>query len=567
VAVTGRRAGIAALALYSLLAFLFWGLGPLIEPGRQYVGVFDDPQIPIWSLAWWLHAIEHGANPFYTHEIWAPSGVDLAWVNTVPPVALLFAPLTWLLGPVPAYDVAAVLLPAVSAWTAYVLCRHLTGGRFWASLVGGYLFGFSSYILGHVLGQPQLTAVFAIPLVGLVLARAVEGRYDRRAIVLRLTPLLALQLYLSLEVALTLTLVLGLGLVIGFLLAAPYRQRLVHLLVPVAVSYAVGALLAAPILYYALTSLRITGFTPPGAYTADLLNFFVPTHLEAVGAGWSHALSKHWSGNSTEQGAFVGVPLFVMIVLYARHGWRTLRGRFLLVALAVLTYLSLGPRLRVAGHGILPLPTVLGHEKVTLPVIGTKFLPLFDNILPVRFLVYASLASAVIVALWMSATRHRVLRWLLPALTVLLLLPNPGAGVWATTYATPPFFTSAAFRGCVAPGEIVLPEPPGQGGQSNLWQVESRYRFRLAGGRLQTSPPSVFLHPDGIAQISVGYLPVRNQPQLLKQYFAAKGVSAVIVDKRQARIWAPSLDKVAKRQDLGGVLFYRVGGVGRAGCG
>jgi hypothetical protein len=173
----------------------------------------------------------------------------------------------------------------------------------------------------------------------------------------------------------------------------------------------------------------------------------------------------------------------------------------------------------------------------------------------------------VIGALWTAAARPGVLRWLLPALTVLLLLPNPGAGVWATTYGTPSFFTSAAFRDCLAPGEIVLPEPTGQGGQANLWQVASAFRFKLAGGRLQTSPPSVFLHPAGIAQISVGYLPVRNQSELLRQYFAAKGVSAVIVDKRQAGIWAPALDRIAKRRDLGGVLFYRVAGRARDGCG
>jgi len=483
----------------------------------------------------------------------------------VTPVALVLAPLTALLGPVPAYDVAAVLLPAAGAWSAYLLCRHLTG-RFWPSLVGGYLFGFSSYMLGHVLGQPQLTAVFAIPLIALVLVRAVEGAYDRRGIVLRLAPLVALQLYLSLEVALTATIVLALALVLGFLLAPPYRRTLLHLLVPTAISYAIAAVLAAPILWYALTDVRITGFTPPQAYTADLLNFVVPTHLEAVGAGWAHALSKHWSGNSTEQGAFVGVPLLVMVVLYARSERPVLRRRFLLSALAATAYLSLGPRLHVAGHGIIPLPTVLGHEKVTLPVIGTKFLPLFDNILPVRFLVYFALAAAVIVALWTATTRHSVLRWLLPLLTVLLLLPNPGAGVWATTYELPAFFTSAAFRNCLAPGEIVLPDPPGQGGQSNLWQVGSKFRFRMAGGRLQTSPPSVFLHPPGIAQISVGYLPVSNQAQLLRQYFAAKGVTAVIVDKREAGIWAPALDRIAARQDVGGVLLYRVGGTNRTRC-
>ncbi len=42
-----------------------------------------------------------------------------------------------------AYDVAAILLLALAAWTAYLLCLHVTWRRR-PSLVGGYLFGFSS---------------------------------------------------------------------------------------------------------------------------------------------------------------------------------------------------------------------------------------------------------------------------------------------------------------------------------------------------------------------------------------------------------------------------------------
>ena len=40
-----RHARLIAFGAYALLAFLFFGLGPLIEPGRQYIGVLDDPQI------------------------------------------------------------------------------------------------------------------------------------------------------------------------------------------------------------------------------------------------------------------------------------------------------------------------------------------------------------------------------------------------------------------------------------------------------------------------------------------------------------------------------------------
>ena len=112
----------------------------------------------------------------------------------------------------------------------------------------------------------------------------------------------------------------------------------------------------------------------------------------------------------------------------------------------------------------------------------------------------------------------------------------------------------------------MLPEPVGSGGQAILWQAENGFRFRLAGGRLQTSPPSPFHHPPGIAQISVGYPPVANQTELLRNYFRAKQVTGVIVDKREASIWAPALDRIAKPQDVGGVLLYRVGESAPAGC-
>ena len=89
----------------------------------------------------------------------------------------------------------------------------------------------------------------------------------------------------------------------------------------------------------------------------------------------------------------------------------------------------------------------------------------------------------------------------------------------------------------------------------------------MAGGRLQTSPPSSFQHPPGIAQIAVGYPPVRNQAQLLGQYAKAKNVTLAIVDKRWASTWSPALDRIASAQDLGGALVYRLGGPPLRRCG
>jgi hypothetical protein len=559
------RPASAAFATYLGLSFVFFGLRLVLEGGSQYIGSYDDPQIPIWSFAWWPHALLHGENPFFTHYVWSPAGVNLAWVNSVPIVSIVFAPLTLLVGPIASYNVAAIALPAISAWAAFLLCRHLTG-TWWPSLVGGYLYGFSSYIVGHVTGQPQLTAAFVIPLLALLVLRYTEGTVGRRRVALLSGLLLGTQLLISMEVAFTLTFVLLVALALAYALFPIRRERILSLLLPLVGGYAIAAVIASPFLYYALTAVRISGFQRPSDFVADLVNIFIPTHVELSGAGWFHELSKHFPGNYTEQGAFIGLPLLAVIVLFARSRWQSAACRFLVILVALSVLASLGPELTVRGHGVFPIPTPFGHDSITVPGVGRKFLPLFNNALPVRFALYTSLGVAVIVALWMaSRPAGEVWAWLLPAFGVLLMLPNPGANVWTTTYKIPPFFTDAKYRSCLAPSETVLPQPVRSGGPEMLWQVAADFRFRMAGGRLQTSAPTSFLHPPSIARISIGDPPSPGPGyvKLLRAYFAAKGVTSVLVDKSQAAIWTPPLDQIARRQDVGGVILYRVGGAPR----
>ena len=118
---------------------------------------------------------------------------------------------------------------------------------------------------------------------------------------------------------------------------------------------------------------------------------------------------------------------------------------------------------------------------------------------------------------------------------MLLLVPNPGAGVWATTYSVPAFFTSARVPAAAStPGEIVLPEPVGSGRPGDA--VAGGLGVPLPdGGRPapDLAAERRSMHPPGIAQIAVGYPPVREPgaaaPAATSQ---AKDVTLVIVDKR-----------------------------------
>jgi hypothetical protein len=535
-----------ALTGYSLAAFLYLGVRLLVEPGNHYLGFGPDPKAFIWCFGWWPHAILHGENPFVTGAIWAPDGVNLIWTTSIPGLSLLFAPLTLLVGPVVSYNVAAVLLPAFAAWTGFLLCRHLTRAL-WPGLVGGYLFGFSSYVFGQDEGHPHMTAVFLVPLVALVVVRYLERGLSGGALALRLGPLLGLEFLISTEVTFTLALAMVLAIALGVALLPGRRRSLVALLGPLAASCAFAALLTAPFVYYALTGFRAGAFHPPEDYVTDLLNFAIPTKLALASLGWARSISNRFPGNGAERGGYLGIPLILIVALFAWGRARTPSGRFLLAALLLAVIGTLGARLSIDGHRSVRLPWAL---------VGRW--PLFDNVLPERIAMYVSLVTAIMAALWTAARPPGVARWLLPGLAVLALLPNPDAGVWASRYAVPAFFTASAYRGCLAPGEIVLPLPVSAQSESMLWQAENGYRFRMAGGNIAPRPPGVFLAAKGIASIAEGGVVPPSRWRELATYIRVEHVTGVVVDPRLAASWAGALAHLARPLRRGGVDVYRL---------
>ena len=268
---------VPVLMAYVAISFAYFGWRLLPHPGRAIVGSGPDPLIFVWAFAWWPHAILGWTNPFVSHALFAPAGVNLAWATSVPGLAIPFAPLTLLAGPVASYNTAAVLLPALAAWAAYRLCSALTGSL-WASLVGGYLYGFSSYVLAHQLqGHLNLNGEFVVPLLALALLRRLRGELDDRRFALRFGPLLALQLAISTEIALTLTLALVAVLALAWLLVSSSRPQLRALARPIAAGYAVAACAAAPLIAYILLGFKSQAFTGAQDSGTDLVNLVVPT--------------------------------------------------------------------------------------------------------------------------------------------------------------------------------------------------------------------------------------------------------------------------------------------------
>jgi hypothetical protein len=510
----------APFLAYLLTSVMLFGLSVLRSPNQRYVGWGADPSSIVWFLRWWPYAISHGTNPFISHLVWAPSGANLAGTTSIPGLALVVSPLTLTLGPIVTYNLLYLLAPALGAWTAYLLCHHITRSAF-PSLVGGYLFGFSSYELSKMLGHLNLAFVFLVPLCVLLVLLRVEGSLTPARFVVLLAGALAFQFLISTEVFFTLTLfgIVAFGAAL-LLLGKGRRRPLASTGALIGGAYLASAVVLAPYLFFVLKGLSqapIYDFYPT-YYSTDLLNFVVPTPLTRVGWEAFAGTSGHFIGNIGEQGAYLGLPLLAIVGLFIWRERRTFAARLLPVVLFVVLLATLGPKLHVEGD-----------EKMTLPWRPLSRLPLARYALPGRFMLYAFLVLAVMVSLWLASSRTaRWAKWTLVPAAILFLLPNWRGAFFNSPVDLPPFFEDGLYREYLAPGENTIVIPYGDRGHSMLWQVETGMYFRMAGGYVTVRPPEAF-QPWPILSTLYSSQADPNAEDDLKAFVGAHGVRHIIV--------------------------------------
>ena len=121
----------SAFVIYLSLSIYFFGIPIMFHPSQFYVGMGPDPDIFLWCLVWWPHALANHLNPFIS-----PTGANLAWATSMPGPSLLAYPITRSLGPVVAYNFLCLLAPTSAAWAAFCLCHYITK-QFCPALFGG----------------------------------------------------------------------------------------------------------------------------------------------------------------------------------------------------------------------------------------------------------------------------------------------------------------------------------------------------------------------------------------------------------------------------------------------
>ena len=537
-----------AASIYLGIAVFFFGCPVLLDPTHYYIGAGQDPAGYMWCLVWWPYALAHKLNPLFTNLIWVPSGANLVWTASIPGPSLFISPLTKYAGPVASFNLLTIAAPATAALAAFLVCNHISG-KFGPALVGGYVFGFSSYELGQELSHLSLSLVLCVPLAVYLVLLKIEGRIRSSFFVTLYSIVLAAQFLTATEIFATLALFTAMAMFFATMLLPSVQRRAVLLAaVEVALAYSLCALLVSPLLYHALESGEPPVVNSPELCSTDLLNFVVPTEITYMGSGVLRTVADRINPDLwySEKGGYLG-PLILLVAFFAWRHRREPLVRLVMLLIIAISICSLGPRLHIAGKSFFPLPWALVLK-----------LPLIDQALPIRFTLYVWLLIAIVTSCALSLDiRSEVARGGLALAILLSIAPNVQYfRAQITEVDTPTWFSSGQFRSLLPRDATLLILPFGHFGNSMLWQAQSGMYFKMAEGYISSVTPPEYLRWFSIRQLDSGR-PADPAPDLVP-FLATHRVYAIVVAK-QLSDWRKTLSRLGVEPlDAGDILFYPV---------
>lgn len=473
-----------AFLIYAALALIFFWVPIIGAPPNTAIGLRSpDVEQNLWFLHWWPYAISQHLNPFLIHNMWIPYGYNLAWQTSFPLLALLVWPITATAGVVAAYNVLFLSAFVLTAWSTFILCRYVIQ-QFWAALVGGYLFGFSGYMIAQSTTHIFLIVLFFIPIsVYLYLVRR-DGKMSRlRYVVLQSLPLAGFFLT-TIEMFTLYVLFLWGAIALYFLLAPDERRATFTMALETVGAFLLTGVICSPYLYYMITGGYEAGAVHSlTAFSGDIFGFFIPSDLFLFLPQLSNSFTLA-GGNTAEMDSYLGLPLLLIMVAFAVRYWSKPIGKVLIAITLVAAALTLGPYLQLDGTVLMRSPMGLAFK-----------LPIIEKSLPIRYALFVSFAGALMAAVWI-AQQVRTLRYkaLLGLLACLTLLPNLLSGQYVEVLDFPAFFSTSMYQQYIKPNDTVLVLPISYG-HDMLWQQKTNYYFTLAAGYGGEPPHSDHILP------------------------------------------------------------------------
>ncbi|MFF5989495.1 glycosyl transferase [Prauserella flavalba] len=544
----GRIADLAVLAAYVLAAFLIYR--PLwMNLGSGYLSSsVQDQNMWEWFFAVTARSVLHLQNPLFSDFQNYPLGVNLMANTAMLGVGIPLTPVTVLFGPTTTWALTLTggLAATAGAWY-WVLSRHVVDTRAGAA-IGAAFCAFAPSIVSHANAHPNFVVLFLLPFIVLRLLKLARGqRPVRNGVLLGL--LVTYQVFLGEEPLLIAATTMA---VFAIVYALSRPEEALAMARPLGTGILVGAgvtfaLVAFP-LWWQFAGPQSYGSIEHGLLGNDAAAFTAFSTESVVG---DPEVAKEFSLNRTEENAFFGWPLVLLLTAVTIALWRVAAARALAVAMFALAWISMGVLLVVNGEATsIPGPWMLMFD-----------LPLYESVLESRFALGAVVPAGILLAL----ATERVLRLDLArdwgyaarigwfgALAFALVPIAPTELRVHERDPVPQFFADDTWRQYVEPGGsvVVVPLPDTGDAEALHWQVEAGFGFPLAEG--------YFVGPSTDGRGTYGA--VRRPVSELLEQVADTGVAPAIspAGRRQAaadlRYWKADVVVLPMRADQADAL-------------
>jgi hypothetical protein len=436
----------------------------------------------VWNMWWINYAVVHLHQlPWHTFMLHYPYGTTLLGqtMNPFNGFVGIFLMHVLHLSLVQSFNTMIIFSFAFGGVTAFWLCYYFTK-KYIPSLIGGFLYTFSSYHFAHAIGHMQLVSLEWIPLFILLWWKLLKNPRYRTAIGAAIVLLLVLfcDYYYFLY---------SLGAAALILVYLWHKKELA----PIKENYRaylsfiiLSLIIVAPL---PLALLRSNSRDPlQGAHDARLFSTDILTPI-IDGGFWHFAWLTHryWHNVKAyiaESSVYFGVSTIVLIIIAV---WKRAKIHrdivFWLVLGAIFGIISMGPRLMILGYSINHAPMPYALLEILLPTLKLSGDP--DRFIAMSFLAASVIVAMVLARLDLSQRKGQLLIGLFFVVLAFELWPNILPTNVASAY---PAYVNALKK---LPAGAVLDN----GALSYTWQVydQTITDKPIALGYISRTPTSV----------------------------------------------------------------------------
>ncbi|MFD9964161.1 glycosyl transferase [Amycolatopsis sp. NPDC058986] len=471
--------------LFTIL--LYNGLWFDLKSGYLWNGAADQSQWE-WYASVTAKAVLHLKNPLFTDLQNYPDGVNMMANASMFGLTIPLAPVTLVLGATATWAIVLTigLAGTASAWY-WVFSRHLTTNRVSAA-IGGAFCGFAPPMISHACAHPNFVVLFILPFIALKVIQIAKGqRPVRNGVVLGL--LTAYQIFLGEEPLMIFALTF-LVFVLAYLI--PRRREFKPMLKPLGKGVGIGVVITLVLtafpLWWQFFGPQSFHELRHGEAGNDLAAF---TRFATQSVSGVPSAAADVSMNRTEENAFFGWPLIVLMVVLTIWLWRDVVARAFAITMFVMAWLSMGVQLMM----------VKEETGIPGPWKWLSGLPFLDSILESRLAMGCLPAVGALLAIAtdrvfaaaakqpdsdvVNGSRRLPLRLMWIGAVVAVLLPiAPTELVVKPRPSSPSFFADGTWRTYVAPGGSLVPVPlPSTGEAEPLhWQVDAGLGYPMPEG-------------------------------------------------------------------------------------